>query len=80
MYLTIFYFSALLNLLLSVLIIYILIKFYKKEYNINYPIKILKSILPHTSTTFFLPIVFCFLSSLDCTETHTSLYSSDLKC
>ena len=80
MYLTIFYFSALLNLIVSVLIIYILIKFYKKEYNINYPIKILKSIIPHTSTTFFLPIVFCFLSTLDCTETHTSLYSSDLKC
>ena len=80
MYLTIYYFCIILNFLITILIVYIFINFFKNKYNVNFPLKVLKSIIPYTSTTFFLPIFFCFLSSLDCSESKTSFYSNDLKC
>ena len=80
MYLTVFYFCIAINLCISILILYIIIQFYRNYFNIYYSIKIVKAILPYTSTAFFLPIFFCFTSSFDCNEKNTSLYSDSLKC
>ena len=80
MYLTLFYFCITINFIISILILYILIQFYRNYFNLYYSVKIVKAILPHTSTTFFLPIFFCFTSSFDCTENNKSLYSDNLKC
>ena len=80
MYLTLFYFCITINFIISILIFYILIQFYRNYFNLYYSVKIVKAILPHTSTTFFLPIFFCFTSSFDCTENNTNLYSDNLKC
>ena len=80
LYLTLFYLCIIFNLFISIIIIYTLSKFYKKENNINYPIKILTKILPYTSTFFFLPIIFTLTSIIKCNKNETNMFTKELKC
>ena len=75
-----FYLCIIFNLFISIIIIYTLSKFYKKENNINYPIKILTKILPYTSTFFFLPIIFTLTSIIKCNKNETNMFTKELKC
>ena len=62
------------------IIIYILYKFMKKDYNVILPLKILQRILSPLASTFFLPMLFILLSALDCTPEKKNHYTDDLQC
>ena len=80
LYLTIFYFCASLNIIIFSIIFYSIVKFIRKEYHIRILLIILQQILPLISNTFFQPMFFIFMSTFDCTEEKTSIYSKNLKC
>ena len=81
MYLTIFYFCVVLNLVIFLIIINVAIHHSRKKYTvINFPLKIVRAIIPLTSKTFFLPIFFVLMSAFDCTKKNTNLYTDELKC
>ena len=79
MYLTLFYFSVFINLLIFIFYLYLIIQYLRKRFfNINLPIKIIKIIIPLASTTFLLSMFFIFLSAFDYSKNGKSLYSDDL--
>ena len=81
MYLTLFYFSVFINLLIFIFYLYLIIQYLRKRFfKIELPIKIIKMIIPLTSNTFLLPIFFIFLSTFDCTKDGKSFYSNNLEC
>ena len=81
MYLIIYYFCVFVNLLIFIILIYVALQQSKKKYSIlKVPIKIVRVIIPLTSTTFFLPMFFILMSAFDCTKRKTNLYSDELKC
>jgi len=81
MYLIIYYFCVFINLLIFITLIYVALQQSKKKYSIlKVPIQIVRIIIPLTSTTFFLPIFFIFMSAFDCTKKKTNLYTDELKC
>ena len=81
MYLTLFYFSVFINLLIFIFYLYLIIQYLRKRFfKIELPIKIIKMIIPLISNTFLLPIFFIFLSTFDCTKDGKSFYSNNLEC
>ncbi len=80
MYLLVFYFSVFINVFIFLNLFYVIFKFSKKDYNISFPLIMMKKILPLISAPFFLPLFFLFMSAFDCTKQKTNLYTDDLKC
>ena len=63
-----------------IIISYTIINFIQKDYTIRLPLKILQTILPSITSTFFLPIFFTILSSIDCTQEKKNYYTDEIDC